>query len=175
MSVVISEYKDTLLKRFISEKQRLLSFLPDTLIVEHVGSSAVGIGGKNIIDILIGVSDKDEMLRVRDILKANGYFEGHDSHDDRIFLASSENETGDGDFHIHICPITSNSYKDFILLRDFLISNPEKSKEYYNKKIELANKAGFDRQKYKTLKSQYLTKLLSEIKNLEGDIDVGND
>lgn len=175
MSVVISEYKDTLLKRFMSEKQRLLSFLPDTLIVEHVGSSAVGIGGKNIIDILIGVSDKDEMLRVRDILKANGYFEGHDSHDDRIFLASSENETGDGDFHIHICPITSNSYKDFILLRDFLISNPEKSKEYYNKKIELANKAGFDRQKYKTLKSQYLTKLLSEIKNLEGDIDVGND
>lgn len=164
MSVVISEYKDTLLKRFISEKQRLLSFLPDTLIVEHVGSSAVGIGGKNIIDILIGVSDKDEMLRVRDILKANGYFEGHDSHDDRIFLASSENETGDGDFHIHICPITSNSYKDFILLRDFLISNPEKSKEYYNKKIEFANKSGFDRQKYKTLKSQYLAQLLSEIK-----------
>ena len=175
MSVVISVYKDTLLKRFTSEKQRLLSFLPDTIIIEHVGSSAIGIGGKNIIDILIGVSDKDEMLRVRDILKANGYFEGHDSHDDRIFLASSENETGDGDFHIHICPITSNSYKDFILLRDFLISNPEKSKEYYNKKIELANKAGFDRQKYKTLKSQYLTKLLSEIKNLEGDIDVGND
>lgn len=164
MSVVISEYKDTLLKRFISEKQRLLSFLPDTLIVEHVGSSAVGIGGKNIIDILIGVSDKDEMLRIRDILKANEYFEGHDSHEDRIFLASGENETGDGDFHIHICPITCNSYKNFILLRDFLISNPEKSKEYYNKKIEFANKAGFDRQKYKTLKSQYLTKVLSEIK-----------
>ena len=64
MSVVISEYKDTLLKRFKSEKQRLLSFLSDTIIIEHVGSSAVGIGGKNIIDILIGVSDKDEMLRV---------------------------------------------------------------------------------------------------------------
>ena len=164
MSVVISEYKDTLSKRFISEKQRLLSFLPGTLVIEHVGSSAVGVGGKNIIDILIGVSDKDEMFKIRDILKTNGYFEGYDSHDDRIFLASSENETGDGDFHIHICPITCNSYKDFILLRDFLISNPEKSKEYYNKKIELANKAGFDRQKYKTLKSQYLTKVLSEIK-----------
>ena len=164
MSVVISEYKDTLLKRFKSEKQRLLSFLSDTIIIEHVGSSAVGIGGKNIIDILIGVSGRDEMLRVRDILKANGYFEGHDSHDDRIFLASNENETGYGDFHIHICPTTSNSYKDFILLRDFLISNPEKSKEYYNKKIEFANKSGFDRQKYKTLKSQYLARLLSEIK-----------
>lgn len=164
MSVVISEYKDTLLKRFISEKQRLLSFLPDTLIVEHVGSSAVGIGGKNIIDILIGVSDQNKMLMVRDILKENGYFEGHDSHGDRIFLASSKNETGDGDFHIHICPITCNSYKGFILLRDFLISNPEKGKEYYNKKIEFANKAGFNRQKYKTLKSQYLTKVLSEIK-----------
>lgn len=74
MSVVISEYKDTLLKRFMSEKQRLLSFLPDAIIIEHVGSSAVGIGGKNIVDILIGVSDKDEMLRIRDILKENGYF-----------------------------------------------------------------------------------------------------
>ena len=166
MSVMISEYKDTLLKRFKSEKQRLLSFLPDTIIIEHVGSSAVGIGGKNIVDILIGVSDKDEMLKDRDILKENGYFEGHDSRDDRVFLASSENETGDGDFHIHICPTTSDSYKDFILLRDFLISDPEKSKEYYNKKIEFANKAGFNRQKYKTLKSQYLTQLLSEIKNL---------
>ena len=164
MSVVISEYKDTLLKRFMSEKQRLLSFLPDAIIIEHVGSSAVGIGGKNIVDILIGVSDKDEILRIRDILKENGYFEGHDSHDDRIFLASSENETGDGDFHIHICPITCDSYKDFILLRGFLVSNPENSKEYYNKKIEFANKSGFDRQKYKTLKSQYLAQLLSEIK-----------
>lgn len=141
MSVVISEYKDTLLKRFKSEKQRLLSFLPNATIIEHVGSSAVGIGGKNIVDILIGVSDKDEMLKDRDILKENGYFEGHDSHDDRVFLASSENETGDGDFHIHICPITCNSYRDFILLRDFLISNPEKSKEYYNKKIELIRKS----------------------------------
>ena len=149
MSVVISEYKDTLLKRFKSEKQRLLSFLSDTIIIEHVGSSAVGIGGKNIIDILIGVSGRDEMLRVRDILKANGYFEGHDSHDDRIFLASNENETGYGDFHIHICPITCDSYKDFILLRGFLVSNPEKSKEYYNKKIEFADKAGFDRQNIK--------------------------
>lgn len=164
MSVVISEYEDTLLKRFKSKKQRLLSFLPGTLVIEHVGSSAVGIGGKNIVDILIGVSDKDEMLSVRNTLKENGYFEGHDSHDDRIFLASSENETGDGDFHIHICPITCDSYKDFILLRGFLVSNPEKSKEYYNKKIEFANKSGFDRQKYKTLKSQYLARLLSEIK-----------
>ena len=164
MSVVISEYKDTLLKRFISEKQRLLSFLPDSIIIEHVGSSAVGIGGKNIIDILIGADDKDEMFKIRDILKENGYFEGHDSHGDRIFLASSKNETRYGDFHIHICPITCNSYKDFILLRDFLISNPEKSKEYYNKKIEFANKAGFNRQKYKTLKSQFLARLLSEIK-----------
>ena len=166
MSVVINDYKDTIRKRFVSEKQRLLSFLPGAIIIEHVGSSAIGIGGKNIIDILIGVSDQDEMLKVRDILKENGYFEGHDSHGDRIFLASSENETGDGDFHIHICPITCNSYRDFIILRDFLISNPEKSKEYYNKKNEFANKAGFDRQKYKTLKSQYLAKLLSEIKNL---------
>ena len=164
MSVVINDYKKTLVENFLSEKQRLLSFLPKNTTIEHVGSSAVGIGGKNIIDILIGVSNRGKMLKIRDILKENGYFEGHDSHDDRIFLASSQEETGEGDFHIHICPINENSYKDFIILRDFLRSNPAKAREYFNKKHEFAEIAGFDRKKYKALKAQCVSELLSEAK-----------
>ena len=164
MMVDIIEYSDVLRQRFADEKKRIKSFITSDITIEHVGSSAVGIGGKNIVDILIGVSDEVEMKNVRDILVKNGYFEGNDNHDDRIFLASREEETREGDFHIHICPISSDSYKDFIILRDFLIANPNRAKEYFFKKYEFAREANFDRKKYKSLKSKYVSKLLLDAK-----------
>jgi len=97
-------------------------------------------------------------------LTKNGYFEGSDNHEDRIFLASTKEETGDGDFHIHICPIKEESYENFITLRNFLKNNPEKAQEYLKKKYEFAKEANFDRKKYKTLKSAYVSKLLVEAK-----------
>lgn len=162
--VIITKYSDELKRRFINEKTRLRSFLPKNITIEHVGSSAVGIGGKNIIDILVGVADEVEMKNIRNILINNGYFEGNDSHSDRIFLASQKEETSDGDFHIHICPTSKDSYKDFIILRDYLISNPDVAKEYLEKKYEFAEKANFDRKKYKALKAEYVSKLLFDAK-----------
>lgn len=163
--VDIIEYSDVLKRRFANEKKRINSLIPNNITIEHVGSSAVGIGGKNIVDILIGVSNDVEMKNVRNILTKNGYFEGNDNHGDRIFLASREEETGEGDFHIHICPISSDSYKDFITLRDYLIANPNKAKEYFDKKYEFAREADYDRKKYKFLKSKYVSKLLLDAKN----------
>lgn len=162
--VTIIEYSNKLKQSFIDERNRLQLFLPKNVSIEHVGSSAVGIGGKNIVDILIGVSDETEMKNVRDKLIKNGYFEGNDSHSDRIFLANRKEETGEGDFHIHICPVSKDSYKDFIILRDFLISNPDIAKEYLKKKYEFAKEANFDRKKYKTLKAKYVSKLILDAK-----------
>ena len=164
MTVSINKYSDILKQRFLEEKKRLKSFLPGSVTIEHVGSSAVGVDGKNIVDILIGVSDEAEMKNIRDILIKNGYCEGKNTHNDRIFLASREEETGEGDFHIHICPVAKDTYKDFIILRDFLIANPTRAREYQKKKYELAENAGFDREKYKKLKAEYVSKLLIDAK-----------
>ena len=162
--IELAEYSDVLRERFDDEKKRIRIFILDSATIEHVGSSAVGIGGKNIVDILIGASDESEMNKIRDVLINNGYREGNDTHEDRIFLASREGETKEGDFHIHICPILSNTYKDFIVLRDFLIANPDKAKEYFKKKYEFAREANFDRKKYKALKSKYVSELLHDAK-----------
>lgn len=164
MSVVIKGYSSKLTKRFVQEKRRLSKFLPTDIKIEHVGSSAVFIGGKNIIDILIGVPKHEDMISIKNILTKNGYFEGTDSHEDRIFLASTKEETGESDFHIHICPIKKESYENFIILRNFLKNNPEKAQEYLKKKREFAEEANFDRKKYKVLKSAYVSKLLTEAK-----------
>ena len=164
MSVVVKEYSSRLIKRFEQEKSRLSKLLPTDIKIEHVGSSSVFIGGKNIIDILVGVPKREDMISIKNILTKNGYFEGTDSHENRIFLASSKEETGEGDFHIHICPIKEESYKNFIVLRNYLKNNPKKAQEYLKKKYKFAKEANFDRKKYKALKSTYVSKLLTEAK-----------
>ncbi|MBR3228772.1 GrpB family protein [Candidatus Saccharibacteria bacterium] len=164
MSISINSYSPNLIKRFLKEKKRLSTLLPSFVRIEHVGSSAVGIGGKNIVDILIGVPGRKDMEKISKVLTKNGYYEGNDSHDNRIFLASKQEETGEGDYHIHICPVNEESFKDFIILREYLRNNPTKANDYFRKKHEFAAEAGFDRKKYKALKSTYVSDLLSKAK-----------
>ena len=164
MSVKIKDYSPELLKLYLGEKKRLVSLLPKSVIIEHIGSSAVGIGGKNIIDILIGVPSKNDIKAVCDILTKNGYYAGNNAHQDRIFLASKKEETGEGDFHIHICATEGETYKDFITLRNYLKNNKMEALKYQNKKREFAQQAGFDREKYKELKSIYVSKLMARAK-----------
>ena len=164
MSVNIKYYSSILAQRFESERVRIAKILPSFVQIEHVGSTAVGIGGKNIIDILVGVPSRTSMTQIRDILVNNGYFEGHDSHPDRIFLASRTGETGEGDFHIHICPINEDSFRDFVILRDYFVKNPSIAREYESKKYEFAKMAEYDRKKYKALKSEYVSSILLDVK-----------
>ena len=165
MPVIINKYSPKLAELFEQERNRLSKLMPANITFEHVGSSAAYIGGKNIIDILIGVPERKDLIFIKNILIINGYIEGNDSHEDRIFLASTDKETTQGDFHIHICPIHEESYRDFIILRNFLRENPGKVQEYYKKKLELSKEANYDRKKYKNLKSAYVSKLLNEAKN----------
>ena len=165
MSVTINNYNKSLAQLFLNEKSRLQTLLPKTTTIEHVGSSAVGIGGKNIIDILVGATDSNQMDLIKNILTDNGYYSGNDNHDDRLFLANRQEETGEGDFHIHICPINSQTYKDFLILRDYLKENPAVAEEYQKNKQRFAEEAGFDRKKYKALKSAYVSALLAKAKN----------
>lgn len=160
--MIINPYSDELARRFETEEKRLRVILGNDVSIEHVGSSAVGIGGKNIVDILIGVKGAEEMDSTRDKLVKNGYYEGNDSHEDRIFMASRKEETGEGDCHIHICLIGSEVYSDFLRLRDYLRANPEIAKEYLEMKQLFAERAGFDRKKYKALKSEYVAGLLKK-------------
>ena len=140
MSVTIKKYSSKLIERFSQEKCRLSKFLPNDIKIEHVGSSSIPIDGKNIIDILVGVPKHEDMISVKNILTKNGYFEGTDSHEDRIFLASTAKETGEGDFHIHICPINEESYENFIILRNFLKKITRKHKNIWRKNTNLQKK-----------------------------------
>ena len=162
MSVTINAYTPALADRFAAEKQRLAALLPPGTPIEHVGSTAVGIGGKNIIDILVGAPDRESLPALRDLLTKHGYFDGHDLHPDRIFLATSLGETAEGDYHIHLCPVSAPSYQNMLTLRDYLRAHPAKAQEYFNKKREFAAQANYDRKQYKAIKSAYVSNLIAE-------------
>ena len=168
MSVSIKEYHEELKERFETEAERLRGVLGEDVMIEHVGSSAVGIGGKNIVDILVGVGTTDEMVPVRDLLISAGYREGHDTHPDRIFMAlranddGTDRETGEGDYHVHIVVKGSEECVNMIKLRDYLRANPDEAKKYFEMKSVFAKEAGYDRKTYKALKSKYVSELVKK-------------
>ena len=168
MTVAIKPFNDELTERFQREAERIREVLGDEVSIEHVGSSAVGIGGKNIVDILVGVNDASRMAWARDALLQLGYREGHDTHDDRIFMAwrhddsvrPADDETGEGDCHVHICVAGPGEYENMLCLRDYLRGHPDEAAAYEQIKHELAREAGYDRRTYKALKSGYVRELL---------------
>lgn len=172
MSVEIKAYNEELRSRFEKEVKRIREVLGDNVTIEHVGSSAVMIGGKNIVDILVGVDDVDEMVLARDSLTGLGYREGHDTHPERIFMAwrfdddGVDRETGEGDCHVHICVKDSEEYLNMILLRDYLRANREEALEYERMKTVFAKEVGYDRKKYKALKSEYVRGLIEKAKEI---------
>ena len=153
----IHQYSEELPAQFEVKAEQIRRVLGDGVAIEHVGSSAVGIGGKNIIDILVGVKN---IRKAADKLIAAGYFEGNDSHDDRVFLASRQEETQAGDTHVHVCIKDSPVYHDFLTLRDYLRTYPEEAKAYEEHKHEFSEQAERDRKQYKKLKSAYVSALL---------------
>ena len=169
MSVKINAYNDSLRGKFEVEAKRIREALGGGVSIEHVGSSAVGIGGKNIVDILVGVCDASEVEGVRDLLAGLGYREGHDSHPERIFMAwrndddGTDRETGEGDYHVHISVEGSEEYLNFIRLRDYLRVHRDEALEYERMKSVFAEKAGYDRKKYKALKSEYVKELIGRV------------
>lgn len=64
-------------------KQKLKKQIGHNIEINHVGSTAIpNMYGKNIIDILIGVKDKDEFEYINKVLKDMGYISSDKSKTD---------------------------------------------------------------------------------------------
>lgn len=135
--------------------------------IDHVGSTAIpNMYGKNIIDILIGVNDNNEFNKIKEILEKNGFF-ASTRKDIYQFFASTKEETKSGDIHIHLVIKDTDRYKEFLILKKYLLKNKEEVKNYSDFKKELLNKGIKDRNEYKKIKSEYVSKLLERTKKYE--------
>lgn len=148
---------------FTRVKNKLTPVLADGSQIHRVGSTAVlGLDGKNILDILISAKDNEHMNKLRDKLVAIGYLPSLNpsSRQDYIFLASRQEETGEGDIHIHLAVADTETHDNFLIIRDYLRSRNDEADQYSKIKYQYAKQANYDRSVYKKLKAAYVDKLL---------------
>ena len=163
MSIEIKRSKKDISTVFTRVKNKLALVIADSSQIHHVGSTAVlGLDGKNILDILISAKDSEHMNELRDKLVAIGYFPSLNpsSRQEYIFLASRQEETGEGDIHIHLAVANTETHDDFLIIRDYLRSHNDEANQYSKIKYQYVKQANYDRSAYKKLKAAYVDKLL---------------
>jgi len=158
---------------FKSIQKQLQKDLDEKIQIEHVGSTAIpNMYGKNIIDILIGAEDNKEFNNIRDILEKHNFHSSEKSKSNIYqFFASTTDETKSGDIHIHLVMKETQKYKDFILLKDYLLNNKKKAKKYSDFKRNLIKDNITEREEYKKVKSEYVSRMIKEARNKNYKID----
>jgi len=133
------------------------------LAIEHIGSTAVpNLGGKNIVDIMVGVNGLEEAKQCLEPLKSIGYIEvipQVDSADWYYCLEKSQQTLG---CHLHLVRFGSEHWKKHVIFRDFLRKNPKVAQEYYALKKELAAKYGTNRLGYTEAKTAFIESAIAK-------------
>ena len=156
--------------RFAKAKRKILDSIDADIIVEHVGSTAIPkMYGKNIVDVLVGVNNRDDFNIAIKGLEKIGFIGSEKSRSDEyMFFAPYLGETHDGDVHVHIVLKNTKRIDDFLLLRDYLLSHPKEAKDYSDFKKNLIKSGVTDRKEYKRIKALYVSDLIQKaIKNEE--------
>jgi len=135
------------------------------MAIEHVGSTSIeGVFAKPIIDIAIGVSSLDRVIKIREKVKGIGYFEVPVNIDGKhVFAKSKENKIT---HFLHIITYNQNLWRDQIYFRDYLRSFPDSKLEYVKLKEELAKKYPNDVISYTNEKKKFVDSILKKAKKL---------
>ena len=163
---IFREYKPEYKKFFRTKKTKLKKLLGKSVKIEHVGSTAiVGLGGKVIIDILVGIP-KNKIEKVREKLEKAGYlFSKKASTPDRLFLKKDYfHKGGKKRIHIHLTILNSEEWKDIILFRDYLKKHPELIEKYAKIKKSAAKKARGKGKIYRKQKEKFIKTILKKAK-----------
>ena len=156
--IILTEHKEYWEDWYIEERRQLLDLLPECVIINHIGSTAIKkIWAKPIIDILIEVPSYIFLTQVKNTLVSNGYICMSES-EDRISFNKGYTENGYAQkvFHIHARLIGDN---DEISFRDYLNSHPKAAKEYEELKLSLWKKYEHDRDGYTTAKTEFVNRI----------------
>lgn len=154
---------------FTSEKKKLVKVIGSLAKIEHVGSTAIPkLGGKGIIDIVIGVS-KSKILKIKQKLEKAGYeFRKTASTSERLFFRKDHlyqtrtRNKRTRRAHLHLLKFAGKEWNDFIYFRNYLLNRPEAVKEYTKIKKDAVKKALGNGKIYKKYKQRFIKKIISQ-------------
>lgn len=133
--------------------------------ISHIGSTAVpGIWAKDIVDVLIEVSQDAEIAHTAAVLEACGLIR-MSTEAGRISFNRGYTTAGFADkvFHIHLRYAGDH---DELYFRDYLIAHPQIAKEYEALKLELWRQFAHNRDAYTSGKRDFVQKWTQKAKEI---------
>ena len=135
--------------------------------ISHIGSTAIqDIWAKNIVDVMVEISEKADMEEIALILEQNGFIKMADGNR-RISLNEGYTKEGFADkvCHIHLRYTGDN---DELYFRDYLKEHPQIAKEYEALKLELWKRYEHNRDAYTDAKTDFIRKWTKEARTIYG-------
>jgi GrpB-like predicted nucleotidyltransferase (UPF0157 family) len=147
---------------FAREKERLRQRLgAAALAVEHVGSTAIpGLVAKPVIDIALAVASLADTADWPQRLESVGYafFGDREGWGEHFYAKGpAEHRT----MYLHVVPIQSARWSDYLKFRDALRAKAELRKEYEGLKLRLLAAHPGDRTAYTAAKAAFIQRVLA--------------
>lgn len=144
---------------FLEEKRRLSKSVRNAdAAIEHVGSTAVpGLGGKNVLDILVGLK-RGNRKDMKERLETLGYdFMPGDGSSRRLFFIRDIRYKGrQMRIHLHLVKFGGSEWRQKTLFRDYLIKHKALVREYEAVKKKAVKMAKGDKQVYMKVKDRFI-------------------
>lgn len=150
---------------WLGEANKLLSNIADRLHdlgvqIEHIGSTAVpGLEAKPIIDLLVGLSDPQDINEAAKRLSADGW---RDLGEAGIVGRRYMRMRGSIASNLHIVEIHQEHWVNNLLLRDFLRSHPDEAAAYADVKRKALEDGHTRLLAYSAAKAKQISVLLSK-------------
>lgn len=159
----LSEYDPNWISQFNLIKELLLNVFGDkALKIEHVGSTSVqGMKAKPLIDVLVVVEKLEPFEKEKELMTQAGY-EWHYYSDPDGLVFSKFGPDGEKLESVHICEESSLWVRQFIVVRNYLRTHPEKAKEYSKLKQKIVEMYPNDYSAYRNAKAPFLEQLKQE-------------
>ena len=160
--VHVVDYDPAWARLFEEERERLEPVLAPWLSggIHHVGSTSVpGLAAKPVIDILAGVRSLEESRAAIEPLKALSYCWAPFEEEVMNWFCkpSPEHRT----HHLHLMVMGSEAWREELLFRDVLRTEPETARDYADLKRRLAAEFMHDREAYTRAKTEFVLGVLA--------------
>lgn len=156
------KYNPEYIKFFANEAEKIRKALGPKAKIEHVGSTAIpNLGGKGIVDILIGV-DKGHIVMDKVKLAKAGYeFRDVASTQGRSFFRIDyPYKSNIRRIHIHLTKYKSRDWNEIIFFRNYMLENPLAVEQYSKIKKEGVKIAMGDGESYRDYKKKFIKDIL---------------
>lgn len=140
----------------------LKEILKENIIdAQHIGSTSIkNICAKPIVDIVVGVSSFDKIMKHNNTLSKNAIIYRGEDHPNQHLYIYGDLDNNIHTHYIHVVIWGEKYWNDYLNMRDYLNEHKDKAEEYSKLKEQLAKQYPEDRIAYTNGKSELIENIL---------------